>query len=371
MKGLYRKIAMLAAVALLWCCNGEDTLLDLYPMEPIVNPEVGMLIEGNGIIHVDFDGRQRISGIADAGIFTTADRFRSLDVERHAWQAADGVVAFGDGIIAHAQTAGLSFALRYSTDNGKTWVTYGDALVDEHVTAVGAVAAVQLSVAADRSVWVLCQQGAGGHGRVLLYRVDLEQQRSTLMVEKVGATASTFDFADSAHGWVLYGVPGEGRGRTHVLRTENGGQTWAEGAVLDGAAQPAVAVITADDLLVYNGEGVVFRSTDGGISFEPVTVGGGIIACQAASPDVLYALLESGVAKSSDRGRSWIVLDAFAHGVEVSGTALDFHGERAGIVYGADRIFITTNGGQSWDVVVYPYDYVFDDAGTIQGQAGE
>src|SRR5690606_41135317 len=67
-------------------------------------------------------------------------------------------------------------------------------------------------------------------------------------------------------------------------------------------------------------EGAAFRSADGGISFEPVTIGGQIIACHAASSDIVYALLENGLAKSTDGGSSWNALDAFVHGVEVSGT---------------------------------------------------
>jgi len=203
MMDMSKNIVMLAFVALLWCCNGKDTLLDLYPMEPIVNPEVGVLIDNNRMFHVDFDGRQQISGITEAGIFTTADRFRSLDFEPQPWQPAGGLIVFGKGIIVHAQTEGASFALRYSTDNGKTWATYGEPIVDERFLAVGSVSPVQLSVAADRSVWVLCQQGAGGDRRALLYRVDMEQQQCALMMEKAGATALTFDFADSEHGWVL------------------------------------------------------------------------------------------------------------------------------------------------------------------------
>ncbi|MEC3881184.1 WD40/YVTN/BNR-like repeat-containing protein [Parapedobacter sp. 10938] len=359
MMRICRKIMMLAAVALFWCCNGEDTLLDLYPMEPIVNPEVGILMAGNGMIHADFDGRQQISGVTETGIFTTTDRFQSLHFEPHAWQATDGMVAFGDGVVVHVQTEGMSFSLRYSMDDGKTWTTFGKPIVDGRLLAAGGVSAVQLSIAADGSVWVLGQQEVGGDRRALLYSVDLEQQRSSLMMEKVGAMALTFGFANPQHGWMLYGVPEEG-GRVHVLRTENGGQSWADGALLDGVAQPLITPITADDLLVYNREGVVFRSADGGISFEPVAVGGGVIACQAASSNVTFALLENGLAKSTDGGRTWTALDAFVHGLEVSGTAMDFHGERAGIVYGADRLFISNNGGQSWDVLVYPYDYVFE-----------
>lgn len=355
-----RKISSLVAVALLWCCNGDDTLLDRYPIEPIVNPEVGILISDNHIIHADFDGRQQISGVTQTGLFTTNDRFRSLDFAPNPWGPADGLVVFGGDLIVHAQADSEAISMRYSNDQGRTWTKYEGSIVDEHFLAAGDVSVVQLSVAPDGSIWVLCQQERGDGRRALLYRVDLEPQRSTLMVDKAGAMALDFGFADALHGWVLYGVPVGGADGAHVLRTENGGRTWTGGAIVAVADGPAVAPIATDALLIYDGKGTAFHSADGGISFKPVSIGGPVVACQVASPGIVYALLENGLAKSADGGATWAALDAVVHGVEVSGTALDFHGERAGIVYGADRLFITNNGGQSWDVLVYPYDYVID-----------
>ena len=358
--GVCRKIMMLAVAALLWCCNGEDTLLDQYPMEPIVNPEVGALLAGDGIIHVDFNGRQRMAGIAATGVFDTDDGFRSLHFDPQPWQAADGLVAFGEGVVAHIQTTDGSSALQYTVDRGKTWIVYDGAIVDEAAFAAGTLTPVKLSVVEERTVWILWRQGSGMDGRTLLCRVDLESGQHALVMEKEGVTALTFDVADPQHGWVLYSESGERASRVHVLRTVDGGVTWSEGAVLDGVSRPTVVPITAEKLLVYGGRGAAYHSSDGGLSFEPVTIGEGVTACAAASPSVVYAVLQRGVVKSVDGGRTWEALDTFVHGVEVSGTALDFQDERSGIVYGADRLFITGNGGQSWDVLVYPYDYVFE-----------
>ena len=74
----------------------------------------------------------------------------------------------------------------------------------------------------------------------------------------------------------------------------------------------------------------------------------------------MYALLGDGLAKSNDGGKTWSLLGARAPGVDVSGTAMDFYDERRGIVYGSDRLFITMDGGESWEIGVYPYDYVFE-----------
>lgn len=361
MMSVCKKIVVLATIALLWCCNGDGTLLDLYPMEPIVNPETGRLIGENRLIHVDFDGRQRISGVTEEGVFTTADRFRSFDFESHPWQAADGLVGFGDGLAVHTQINGVSMSLRYSTDYGRTWATYDYPLLDGRHPMVGNMSVIQLLVSADRSVWLLCQWDTERTGHTLLYRVDLESGQCALTMEKEQATGLTCGFADSENGWLLYRSLGDDTDRVHVAWTENSGQTWTDGAVLDDVAQPSIVAVATDKVLVYNGEGTAFHSMDGGMSFESVMIGnGGVITCEAASAHVVYALLESGLAKSTDGGQTWIALDAVANGIEVSGKAMDFNGERAGIVYGEDRLFITNDGGQSWDILVYPYDYVFD-----------
>src|SRR5690606_39144871 len=115
--------------------------------EPIVNPEVGILISDNHIIHADFDGRRRISGVTEAGLFTTTDRFRSLDVEPNPWGPADGLVAFGGDLTVHVRTTGASLVLRYSFDDGRTWTTFGGTIVDELFFPAGGVSVVRLSVA--------------------------------------------------------------------------------------------------------------------------------------------------------------------------------------------------------------------------------
>lgn len=361
-----RKIVMLAAVALLWCCDGEDTLLDQYPMEPIVSPEVGVLIDDNYIIHAGFGARQQITGITTAGLFSTDNKFQSLGFEPHPWTAAEGTVAFGNDLIAHVQTDGAGRTLRYSSDKGKTWETYDKPFLSGDMAADGTMAVVALSVASERSIWLLCRQGSGVSIRTLLYRVELERQRSTLVLDRAGADPLAFGFSDAAHGWILYGGGDSGRrsGRVHVLRTGDGGTTWADGAVLDGVDLPAVEPVGADELLVYGRGGRAYHSADGGQSFVAVDIGGEVSASQAASAGVVYALLENGVSKSADGGRTWTTLDTFVHGVEVSGMALDFRDERSGIVYGPDRLFLTDNGGESWEVLVYPYDYVFDGGGS-------
>ncbi len=351
----------MAGLGLLFGCKGDGTLLDLYPMEPIVNPEVGKLIHDNRIVHARLGGRQRISGITENGTFITKDRFQSFDFESHPWQGASGPVGFGDGLIVHAPDDELSFSLRYSTDNGKTWLIYDEPIADAEDFAAGRIYVVQLLVSADHSVWLLCQQHAGAEQRTLFYRVDLEGGSSKLLFRKARAAALTIDFVDPESGWLLYAAQDEQDGHVHVLKTEDGGNVWSEGAMLNRVSNPTIVATAADILLIYDQTGTAYHSTDGGVSFATVTIGeGNIRECQAASANVVYALLTNGMAKSGNGGQTWEALNTQTHGIDISGTAMHFYSERQGILYSDDRLFLTENGGKSWDILVYPYDYVLE-----------
>src|SRR5690606_19169342 len=146
-----------------------------------------------------------------------------------------------------------------------------------------------------------------------------------------------------------------------VWKTDDGGEGWTEVGAIAGVASPLLTIVDAARLLAYDSSGKAFHSSDGGRSFEEVPVGSrNIIRCHAVGGNVVYALLDGGLAKSNDGGKTWGTLDASVHGIGISGTALDFYNEQRGIVYGPDRLFITVDGGESWEIGVYPYEYVFE-----------
>ncbi|SEL57857.1 hypothetical protein SAMN05421740_10727 [Parapedobacter koreensis] len=347
--------------SLLVSCKGDGTLLDLYPREPIVNPDVRTLIQGNRIVYAQLDGRSQIRGITDGGRFTTYNRFKSFGFDPYSWQGEQGVTGFGEGLVVQAMPEGASFVLRYSSDMGVTWVSYDTPIVDDDDIVLGAVHVVQLLVGADGSVWLLAQQNIGMDRRMLLYHVDLWEEKSVLLLRRDKAIALTADFANHDDGWLLYSdQDGETKG-VHVLKTVNGGQVWSAGATLGNLNQPSIEAIADDRLLVYPQTGQALLSADGGDSFTPVSIGdNGISICHAASPDVVYALLVNGVAKSIDGGQTWLRLDAQAYDVDISGMAMDFYNERQGIVYDWNKLFITDDGGASWDILIYPYDYLLE-----------
>src|SRR5690606_30085577 len=112
--------------------------------------------------------------------------------------------------------------------------------------------------------------------------------------------ALSVDFADETAGWLLCAEPGS-LGSIALWRTTDGGQIWLSSAALRGMREPAVAGISAERVLVYAQGGDARYSEDGGGTFTSLSIGSSdVVACAVASPDVVYALLRDGVAKSSD-----------------------------------------------------------------------
>ena len=361
MMNTYKKLTTAVIVTLaLVSCKGDGTLLDLYPLEPIVNPETSTLIVDNHIVHAWLDARQQISGITERGGFVTTDRFRSFDFSAYTWQGGNGIVKFRGDVVVNVVPNGGTFILKYSTNYGRDWEIFNETILDDDLLGLGAVYAMDIFIKPDLTVLLAIEQQTIVEKRLLLYHLDLETESSELLFSKDGATPLAMDFVDSSVGWLLFASQHGSAGEARVLKTVNGGRAWSEGAILNGIPDPAIVAMDSGRLLVYNQAGSTFRSDDGGQSFSGVSIDGGIAVLQAASAAVVYSLLADGVLKSVDGGDNWMRLPTQVQGVEVSGIAMHFRSERNGIVYGADRMFITDDGGENWRILVYPYDYVLE-----------
>src|SRR5438552_311337 len=141
---------------------------------------------------------------------------------------------------------------------------------------------------------------------------------------------------------VIYVGSGEGLQRPDlstgdgIYKSTDAGKTWQHLGLRDGQQIPMIAVDPRDPNRLYiavlghpygpNGERGIFRSTDGGVSFEKVlykdeNTGGMDVIIDPSTPDTVYAALwaarqgpwengdfrgpTSGVFKSADGGTTW------------------------------------------------------------------
>ena len=161
-----------------------------------------------------------------------------------------------------------------------------------------------------------------------------------------------------------------------VAKTTDAGATWTaySSGIEDSFGVPAVfsLVIDPTSRTLYGGTafGDVFRSTDGGVTWQPRRTGlptsprDGVHGARAMAidpirPSTVYVGFETGgVYKTTDGGGSWTSANTGLDGYGVVALAVDpRNSDRvyAGSLLGG--LYRTTNGGASWTNVIAPASY--------------
>lgn len=135
-----------------------------------------------------------------------------------------------------------------------------------------------------------------------------------------------------------------------IHRSRNDGETWTAIGFGSGYYYVcALAVNSGGDIFAGMGTGLIFRSTDGGDTWEELAgtgVGGNSIAVDPA--DHIFSTSPEGIFRSSDNGNSWmIVIGRTSRVGEVSAIFIDSDGS----IYvgtGGGGIYRSTDGGHGW-----------------------
>ena len=139
---------------------------------------------------------------------------------------------------------------------------------------------------------------------------------------------------------------------THVLRTSDGFVTYDSIPIPTFAAH---AIYFKDaNTGIYSGDGVVFKSTDGGETwFDTNLPNNGVFHMfrkLAVVGDNVWVTSGIPVFKSTNFGNSWIRIDSLQSvGGSVGGWAIDFINELTGFAGGGmNKLSKTTDGGYNW-----------------------
>lgn len=173
----------------------------------------------------------------------------------------------------------------------------------------------------------------------------------------------------------------KGRG---VFKTQDGGETWTRTALSSGDIY-SLDVDLKDSKVLYaagalSGIGKIYKSTNGGESFEEVyseTHQGTGVKCLMIdwyNPRRIYAGTANGaVIRSEDSGRSWVVQKWFESSVNL----MVFHPKDSRKIFMAteNKLFRTKDAGKNWEDLsealsgmrdVFPvWDLAFDAGGVL------
>ncbi|MGB2868765.1 MAG: YCF48-related protein [Bacteroidota bacterium] len=134
-----------------------------------------------------------------------------------------------------------------------------------------------------------------------------------------------------------------------VLKSTDGGSTWAKSPAISNRFLSALAFTSATTGFLVGDSGYVFKTTDGGSTWNSRKAGSALLwAVQFPSANIGYAAGNFSLAKTTDGGTSWNVL-----ATDKDGVGLSFINDSVGIVVGA-AIYSTGNGGVSWNTTPIP-----------------
>jgi photosystem II stability/assembly factor-like uncharacterized protein len=182
-------------------------------------------------------------------------------------------------------------------------------------------------------------------------------------------------FADANNGWIV--------GRDQVLRTTDGGESWGP------VNQPERGSYGAHKLLVLGPDAIIvgsdvenaqiLRTVDGGGTWEVIALvkdgGGGagsnntVSGLALAEPSTVFATTGTRhgsrgvIYRSNDGGRTWEVVEEADRPL----LGIAFHGKR-GVAVGVNIAFWTADGGNTWSRVAIPgnqYAVDFVDDNTV------
>lgn len=227
-----------------------------------------------------------------------------------------------------------------SDDGGATWSPASDGLpgVTVNAIAVDAVNSDRLFAATTHG---LHRSLDGGQTWAVVVANDNSSEANAVTIDPTNPQRVYAGFS---------GLP--------LQRSSDGGDTWEEAA--DGIFNDLCNDIVIDrdnsDVLYSAHYTAVYRSTNGADSWPPVTPGGAlneVYDIVQATDGTIYAVRDSGVLRSLDRGDTWQERGSFRTGPGAAGT-LEVDPANRDTLFGAsesDGLFRSADGGITWQSV--------------------
>lgn len=137
-----------------------------------------------------------------------------------------------------------------------------------------------------------------------------------------------------------------------ALRTADGGVSWASASLRTFSDLSDIYFADASVGFVLGLDGALSKTTDGGLTWTPLAAlsgGGGFLRLRGAGEKLLIAAGDT-LQKSVDGGKSWIALRTNPSAPEGTHRSIAVVDEKTSYsLVGADTIFLTRDGGNTWE----------------------
>lgn len=364
-------------VGLLSACtsSSEDLLFDRMDVDVLVNPIVQNITTGNEIRAWTYSDTE-IIGFGGAYAFYTPNKFDSLYAVAENSSLPDIILYNSFEQIVSRQNLDNSVALRFSEDYGVTYDAFlqlneyeydGGLLLGLH--NYGPMAFLGKDLGWIASYYTANVGQANFPTGIKIYRAVLNgaigQSETTLLAE-LSADYTPVDilFFNTFAGWLLV----KNTGGSYVYRTSDGGTTWQGPFAISNNTSKIDKLNSLDLLNIYaysQQSALMYYSKDAGQTWFKSDMQmaelthSGISDMYAVNEQVAYCVANveadnvatiSDIYKTGDGGANWQKVN----NRDMYGFYIDFWDENIGLTTSNNVLEYTTDGGQTWDVLVYP-----------------
>ena len=332
MKNTY--LLLLCSAIIGGCGNKDKILLSQAPMSYSVNPAVKPLIASNSLLYAWIDNNSVISGLTANGAFKTTDLFAHFDIMTGTTGSAITRYSFNKDTLVFASGTALSPVVHYSENEGFSWTSFTPSLSPSLSNASGTEILVTVTCNDRQSVLALYYQYYGGNYTRTLYKINTTTQQGTAVYTKGDAyTPVAMKFTNPQTGWMLLQSGG-----TYLSKTTNGGITWSTPALIDNRYLSNLEATAGGMLAVYDNSGNNCFSTDGGANWKKTATNSYISTVAIAGDGAIYALITTGIIKSTNGGSDWSTVFEYNGGGIVNNLQhLYFRNEQQGLAYASQQ----------------------------------
>jgi hypothetical protein len=343
------------------CGNPNTSLIGQIEVSPIVNPNVGILIQNNDL-HPYLIDDNKIYGIGNNYTFYTENNFESFQIsggQIPLKTEGEVVKILNNNIFIYTyKTFYGPLNVSFSDDMGLTWQTFmNDSALPGNLYMIG------------EGKWLFLASFLPDQYypdfiatfRVYNYDPKTNQSEQISAIENFGF--GKMDFIDNENGCLimskyqsLYKYD-----NSYISFTDDGGISWAEPLLIsDSKKSKDLFMISQKKALVTDNDQVYI------INFEQRKID--LISSQFNSSnlseviflntEIGYVLSRNSIYKTTNGGHNWEIISILPSSQL---NKLQFINEHTGIASGNNSLFITQDGGESWKTLIYPYGYLFGD----------
>jgi hypothetical protein len=371
---IHKISSFLVIVVLCFGCGKKDTsLLDQLSVNPVVNPNLKVLLQDAFLLSVQLDSSNMISGYTTKAVFRSSDNFASFNM--NSLNPVAGANSMYENLYAYNGNTPLckmnrnffvylspapSYRINFSNNYGSSW-NYFLPQIEGTPYNVNSSWWIEDLQCLNQSTILLAvrkrESSTWGNDvyKTLLYKVNPSNHQGVLLSSIEGYTPKSIHFINDKVGWMLLNGGGS------IVKTTDGGATWSVPLrFVATTGSYNLMVGSENNLFLYSyGDYQAYYSHDGGASWALTNTNFRYNHVVFGGANVLYALDGAQLLKSEDAGVNWRSIQDYTNtfnGVN----RLFFLDDKQGLAYGAPdrKLYMTTDGGLNWKILMAAYPYI-------------